>query len=304
MGQITETFARQMLVHCERNEHPPLTVWEAKQLAHAWLELQRLRATPVETGCSGELRAVCEEIRNKAQSSVGNYGLGNFVAIHRELLGSMCAILDRTTPETNGDDRAQLHDALSRIVREAKGCSRSDSREFHAWTITSITKIAKDALAHVPAPRTYVAVVEPHHDRMKIGDHVVMIERVYEALGMDLPVCPHGMRYVENTCGPCSQGRPNRPAVPHVEPFVVKHYAADERPTIKGNGFDGLEVGTDREDAEDFVKWLNERLPVKATAPLFPEGVFQAADGNHYRLERVDAPDESTGRIERQEPMV
>jgi hypothetical protein len=60
------------------------------------------------------------------------------------------------------------------------------------------------------APRTYVAVVEPHHDRMKIGDRVVMIERIYAALGMDLPVCPHGLRYVENTCGPCSQGRPNR----------------------------------------------------------------------------------------------
>lgn len=43
MGQITEAFVKQMLVHCERKEHPPLTVWEAEQLARAWLELERER---------------------------------------------------------------------------------------------------------------------------------------------------------------------------------------------------------------------------------------------------------------------
>lgn len=58
------------------------------------------------------------------------------------------------------------------------------------------------------------------------------------------------------------------PGARHIEPFVVKHYAADERPTIKGNGFDGLEIGVDREDAEDFVKWLNERLGVRTTGEL------------------------------------
>ena len=45
-----------------------------------------------------------------------------------------------------------------------------------------------------------------------------------------------------------------------MEQFVVKHYTAEERPTIKGNGFDGLEVGGDREEAEEFVAWVNERL--------------------------------------------
>ena len=49
-------------------------------------------------------------------------------------------------------------------------------------------------------------------------------------------------------------------AQPEQEFFVVKHYSADERPTIKGNGFDGLEVGTDREDAEKFIKWVNARI--------------------------------------------
>lgn len=41
------------------------------------------------------------------------------------------------------------------------------------------------------------------------------------------------------------------------EPFVVKRYTGDERPTLKGNGFDGLEIGTDREEAQAFVDWVN-----------------------------------------------
>jgi hypothetical protein len=43
-------------------------------------------------------------------------------------------------------------------------------------------------------------------------------------------------------------------------PFVVRHYAEDERPMIKGNGFDGLEIGEDREEAEAFISWINARL--------------------------------------------
>jgi len=45
-----------------------------------------------------------------------------------------------------------------------------------------------------------------------------------------------------------------------IEHFVVKHYTAEEGPVIKGNGFDGLRIGEDREEAEDFVKWVNARL--------------------------------------------
>ena len=44
------------------------------------------------------------------------------------------------------------------------------------------------------------------------------------------------------------------------EPFIVKHYTSEEGPIIKGNGFDGLRIGEDREEAEDFVKWINARL--------------------------------------------
>ena len=42
-----------------------------------------------------------------------------------------------------------------------------------------------------------------------------------------------------------------------MEQFVVKHYSANERPMLKGNGFDGLEVGETREEAEIFVARVN-----------------------------------------------
>lgn len=40
--------------------------------------------------------------------------------------------------------------------------------------------------------------------------------------------------------------------------FIVKHYTSDEFPTIKGNGFDGLVVGEDREDADEFIGFVND----------------------------------------------
>ena len=42
--------------------------------------------------------------------------------------------------------------------------------------------------------------------------------------------------------------------------IVVRHYTDEERPIIKGNGFDGLEIGETRDEAEDFVAWINARL--------------------------------------------
>jgi hypothetical protein len=50
------------------------------------------------------------------------------------------------------------------------------------------------------------------------------------------------------------------------ELFVVRHYGDDERPSIKGNGFDGLTIGEDREEAEQFVAWVNARLAVEQAA--------------------------------------
>lgn len=38
--------------------------------------------------------------------------------------------------------------------------------------------------------------------------------------------------------------------------FVVKEYYG-ERPSIKGNGFDGLEIGEDRAEAENFLTFVN-----------------------------------------------
>ena len=40
--------------------------------------------------------------------------------------------------------------------------------------------------------------------------------------------------------------------------FVVKHYASDKYPSIKGNGFDGLQIGEDREEAEAFINFVNK----------------------------------------------
>ena len=42
--------------------------------------------------------------------------------------------------------------------------------------------------------------------------------------------------------------------------FLVKHYAEDERPILKGHGFDGLEIGGDRQEAQEFVDYLNSML--------------------------------------------
>lgn len=49
-------------------------------------------------------------------------------------------------------------------------------------------------------------------------------------------------------------------AAPAVDLFFVRHYNAEDRPTIKGNGFDGLEIGETREEAEAFVAWVNARI--------------------------------------------
>ena len=51
-----------------------------------------------------------------------------------------------------------------------------------------------------------------------------------------------------------------------MEPFVVKHYSEDERPTIKGNGFDGLEVGEDREEAQRSIDSVNAAVSAEREA--------------------------------------
>lgn len=65
-------------------------------------------------------------------------------------------------------------------------------------------------------------------------------------------------------------------AEPEPEPFIFKCYGADERPIIKGNGFDGLEVGCDRDEAEQFVSWVNARITTPpARSPLTDEELRQ-----------------------------
>lgn len=38
MGQITQNFVDLAMATCKEGRHPSLTVWEAQQLLHAWIE--------------------------------------------------------------------------------------------------------------------------------------------------------------------------------------------------------------------------------------------------------------------------
>lgn len=42
-----------------------------------------------------------------------------------------------------------------------------------------------------------------------------------------------------------------------MEDFVVRHYISDEAPMFKGNGFDGIRVGEDREEAQRLADYIN-----------------------------------------------
>jgi hypothetical protein len=67
-------------------------------------------------------------------------------------------------------------------------------------------------------------------------------------------------------CSPYAKESPP----PQSEPFVVRLYSEDDRPSIKGNGFDGLEIGEYREEAEEFISWVNARLSQVTLAPPEP----------------------------------
>lgn len=68
-------------------------------------------------------------------------------------------------------------------------------------------------------------------------------------------------------------------ATPPPEPFVVRHYESDDYPSIKGNGFDGLQVGEDREEAEEFIAWVNKHCVLAPSPPEPPtkEDLMQLA---------------------------
>ena len=64
---------------------------------------------------------------------------------------------------------------------------------------------------------------------------------------------------------------------PPPESFVVRHYASDDYPSIKGNGFDGLRVGEDREEAEEFIDWVNKHCVI-ATPPPEPPAAGEVSE--------------------------
>lgn len=50
-----------------------------------------------------------------------------------------------------------------------------------------------------------------------------------------------------------------------MEKFIVKHYAGQAHPIVKGNGFDGIVLGESKEEAQDFVDFINKQLSAKQT---------------------------------------
>ena len=99
-----------------------------------------------------------------------------------------------------------------------------------------------DVLTHDAAQRTFAGGVRMSQLAIKLRTHL--------AAPRPEPVLPEAI-----TCG---------------MPFVIKHYTADLRPTIKGNGFDGLEIGISREEAEEFVAWVNARIAAPPAAAPEP----------------------------------
>ena len=75
------------------------------------------------------------------------------------------------------------------------------------------------------------------------------------------------------------------------EQFIVKHYSGDERPTLKGHGFDGLEIGNNREEAQEFLDYLNamssqQQAEIEALKILVDElAGYKASYENGIRME-------------------
>ena len=75
------------------------------------------------------------------------------------------------------------------------------------------------------------------------------------------------------------------------EQFIVKHYSEDERPTLKGHGFDGLVIGDERQEAQDFVDYLNtilrqQQAEIEALKVLVDElAGYKASYENGIRME-------------------
>lgn len=49
----------------------------------------------------------------------------------------------------------------------------------------------------------------------------------------------------------------------NLEEFVVKNYVGHDRPVIKGNSFDGLEIGETKEEGQEFVDFVNMLIQYK-----------------------------------------
>lgn len=69
-----------------------------------------------------------------------------------------------------------------------------------------------------------------------------------------------------------------------MEDFVVRHYSVDERPTIKGNGFDGLHVGENREEAQVLTDYINRKFDKLRRLSVSHAALLAALERTSYAL--------------------
>lgn len=184
------------------------------------------------------------------------------IAVCTELLHTLAASPE---PAVGG-----LLDAFATLTAQRGGWNMfsADNAAWHGFKC-GVTYANSRPLAASPVPMSDTGAQEvpsafktvPTEPTQRMGKAGVMVganstfaaDMIYRAMVAEAPLL----------ASPPPQSAHQADEIGSLEPFVVKHYSGSARPTIKGNGFDGLEVGEDREEAEVFVNWVNARI----TAP-------------------------------------
>lgn len=107
------------------------------------LTRERNEAISQRNRCATGGRTCWQEERDRLRAALER------IATHREggiSQGIAREALAGCSAEPGGDERAQLHGALVRVVLEAQGCPPDCSLEFHQWALASVITIASDAL--------------------------------------------------------------------------------------------------------------------------------------------------------------
>lgn len=76
-----------------------------------------------------------------------------------------------------------------------------------------------------------------------------------------------------------------------MEPFAVKQYSENERPVVKGNGFDGLVLGANKDEAQKFIDFINSVIAKKQPEVLnTTERRYVGQVGAYHVWEQLDTP--------------